>query len=385
MKTDFQKARAWFPMLADKTYLNSGSYGALAMSVRDAFARYLDDRILVGANWDVWVMKNEAVRRAIAGILRANSDEIAVTASTSAGINSIASALDFSGQRNKVVVSDFEFPTNAQIWHAQERRGARIVHVPADAGGYIPPERFADQIDDETLLVAFTHVCFRNGARLDAAEIARLAHAQGAYALLDVFQSVGTMTVDVKAIGVDFAVGGVYKYLLGTSGVAFLYVREALIPSLTPTSSGWFAQADIPAMDVTANNPSPTARRFEGGSPPVANCYAAEAGLNIISRIGTDAIGEQIQGLTANCAERLEEIGWTIVTPKENERRGAMLAILSSDSGGLCGELANRQIYTSHRDSNLRAAFHFYNNSDDIEMFVSAMEELRPRFAAARR
>ncbi|HVH83698.1 MAG TPA: aminotransferase class V-fold PLP-dependent enzyme, partial [Steroidobacteraceae bacterium] len=165
--TDFRALRRRFPVLERKTYLNSGSYCALADSVRDAINAYMDDRLQVGANWDVWVTKNEAVRSAMAAVLRADRDEVAVTASASAGLNALASALDFSGRRNKVVVSDFEFPTNAQIWHAQEPRGARVVHVPKTAGGDIPLESFARMIDEGTQLVAVTHVCFRNGARLD--------------------------------------------------------------------------------------------------------------------------------------------------------------------------------------------------------------------------
>src|SRR5215475_6191961 len=136
MIADFKALRARFPVLERKTYLNSGSYCALADSVKEAINNYMEDRLLVGANWDVWVMKNEAVRSLMAQVLRAQPDEIAITASASAGINALASAFDFTGRRNKVIVSDFEFPTNAQIWHAQELRGARLVHLPSEAARY---------------------------------------------------------------------------------------------------------------------------------------------------------------------------------------------------------------------------------------------------------
>src|SRR6266481_2958209 len=180
MEQNFEALRKEFPVLQRKTYLNSGSYCALANEVRAAFEAYMDDRLLVGANWDVWVMKNEAVRSLMAQVLCAQPDEIAVTASASASINALASAFDFTKRRNKVVISDFEFPTNAQIWHAQEPRGARVVHVPAAADGYIPLENFERLIDEETQLVAVTQVCFRNGARLDIPGIVKLAHAKGA-------------------------------------------------------------------------------------------------------------------------------------------------------------------------------------------------------------
>src|SRR6201996_8032252 len=223
---DFKELRGRFPVLERKTYLNSGSYCALADTVKEAINNYMDDRLLVGANWDVWVMKNEAVRSLMAQVLRAEPDEIAVTASASAGINALASAFDFTGRRNKVVISDFEFPTNAQIWHAQEPRGAKVVHVARDATGYIPAEKFAAAIDENTQLVAITHVCFRNGAKLEIPEIVRIARSKGALVLLDCYQSVGSMDINVKTLDVDFAVGGMLKYLLGTAGIGFMYVRD---------------------------------------------------------------------------------------------------------------------------------------------------------------
>src|ERR1700720_3780747 len=271
MEPNFETLRKEFPVLQRKTYLNSGSYCALANEVRAAFEAYMEDRLLVGANWDVWVMKNESVRALVATLLCALPDEIAVTASVSAGLNALASALHFSGPRNKVVISDFEFPTNAQIWHAQKPRGARVVHVPCAADGYIPLEMFENAIDEQTQLVAITHVCYRNGAKLDIPGIVRLAHAKGAKVLLDCYQSVGSLDIDVKSLGVDFAAGGMLKYLLGTAGIGFLYAKESCVRSLVPTNSGWVAQAEIAAMDITANRPAPNARRFEAGTPAVVN------------------------------------------------------------------------------------------------------------------
>lgn len=383
MSVDFAALRREFPLLAHKTYLNSGSYCALANSVKAAFESYMDDRLAVGANWDVWVMKNEAVRGLVAQLLHASPDEIAVTASVSAGLNALASAIPFDGPRNKVVISDFEFPTNAQIWHAQEPRGAKVVHVPRAADGYIPLEMFEKAIDEQTQLVAITHVCFRNGAKLDIPGIVRLAHAKGAKVLLDCYQSVGSLHIDVKALDVDFAVGGMLKYLLGTAGLGFMYVRDEFTKSLVPTNSGWWAQANVTAMDITANRPAPNARRFEAGTPAVVNCYASEAGLKLLLDVSTPAIEQRIRMLTRLCMEKLADIGWPSITPVQDERRGAMICVPSRDPAGLMDELGKRDIVTSFRDLNLRACFHFYNDEGDVDTFVSAMQELKPRFQPA--
>jgi selenocysteine lyase/cysteine desulfurase len=380
MEQNFEALRKEFPVLQRKTYLNSGSYCALANEVRAAFEAYMEDRLLVGANWDVWVMKNESVRNLTASLLGAAPDEIAVTASVSAGLNSLASALQFTGPRNKVVVSDFEFPTNAQIWHAQEPRGARVVHVPRDADGYISAESFEKAVDEQTQLVAITHVCFRNGAKLDIPGIVRIARAKGAMVLLDCYQSVGSLDIDIKALDVDFAAGGMLKYLLGTAGIGFLYAKASCVPSLVPTNSGWFAQADITAMDITANRPAPSARRFEAGTPPVVNCYAAEAGLKMLLKVGVPAIEKRNLALTRRCMERLQEIGWPSITPAQDERRGATVAVPSRDAARLTTELMAHDIVTSFRDDNVRASFHFYNNEHDVESFIASMKELRGSF-----
>lgn len=199
--------------------------------------------------------------------------------------------------------------------------------------------------------------------------------------MVDCYQGIGAVTVDARALGIDFAVGGMLKYLLGTAGIGFLYVRSPLIRELVPHNSGWFAQQDITAMDITANRPSLSARRFEAGTPPVVNCYAAEAGLKIILDVGTDAIEERVRMLTRRCMQGLESIGWPAVTPSDDARRGPMVAVPSRDTAELFAGLMQQDIVTSFRDNNIRATVHFYNTEADIDRFVAAMAGHRDRFA----
>jgi selenocysteine lyase/cysteine desulfurase len=238
---------------------------------------------------------------------------------------------------------------------------------------------FELEIDEQTKFVAVTHVCYRNGAKLDIAGIVRLAHSKGVMVLLDCYRSVGSLDVDVKSLDVDIAVGGMLKYLLGTAGIGFLYVRRELVKSMLPTNSGWLAQGDVGAMDITANRPASNARRFEAGTPPVVNCYAAEAGLKVLLNVGIPAIENGVYALNRRCMQRMEEIGWPSITPNEDVRRGATVAIAARDSTGLCAKLKQRGSVTSSRDDNVRASFHVYNNEADIESFVAAMKDLRAR------
>ncbi len=364
--------RNHFPIFKDYIYLNSCSQGALSNEVRQSYADYLHDWDERGSPWEYWVERQEAARSAFAGLINAEASEIAVTTSVSAGVSALASAFDFTGERNKVVVSDFEFPTVSQIWHAQEARGAQVVHVPA-AGNSIPLQYFADAIDERTAVVSITHVCFRNGAKLDIPAIVELAHAKGARVLVDSYQALGTMPIDVKQLNVDFLVGGVLKYLLASAGLAYLYVKKELIDGLTPTVGGWFTQANIFAMDIYHNAPSPTARRFESGTPPVPNTYAAVAGIKLVQSVGLAAIERHVGELTGALKEGVMKRGFNLVSPVDPAKHGALITVRSHKVDLLVKWLERDGIITSSRDDNLRISPHFYNDQHDIDCLIDGL------------
>lgn len=368
--------RLRFPIFQDKVYLNSCSQGALSCDVKDAYNAYLADWDDKGSPWEYWVERMEAARHAFAGLVNAQPDEIAVTTSVSAAVSALASAFDFSGERSKVVVSDFEFPTVAQVWHAQEQRGARVVHVPA-AGNTIPVQRFADAIDERTAIVSITHVCFRNGSRLDVPAIVELAHQKGALVLLDSYQALGTFPIDVKELKVDFLVGGALKYLLGSAGLAFMYVRAGLTALLTPTVGGWFTQENIFAMDIYRNRFSPTARRFEAGTPPVPNIYAGLAGIKLIGSIGLETIEHHIGELTGAIKEGAMRRGFNLVTPVDPRRHGALITLRSHKADLLVKWLENGGIITSSRGDNLRISPHIYNDLSDVNRLMDCLTHHR--------
>ncbi|MCH8861562.1 MAG: aminotransferase class V-fold PLP-dependent enzyme [Proteobacteria bacterium] len=376
-------ARQWrkrFPVFENKIYLNSCSYGAVATDVRAAYEAYLTDREREGSYWDHWVGQNEELRASIARLLGATPAEIAITASLSAGLNALVSSLDFSGKRNKVILSDLEFPTVGQIWHAQKRRGARV-EIAAREGGRVPIENFEALIDDETLIVSITHVSYKNGARNDIPAIVALARRHGAMVMLDSYQAMGTFPISPQTLDVDFLAAGVLKYLLGSAGLAFLYVRQDMIGKLEPLATGWFAQKDIFAMDHTANEPADDARRFEAGTPPVPNVYAALAGLKIIHEVGLENIEAHVRGLTARVKQRALDEGFTLATPTDPAAHGAMIALKSTDMVELTQRLEREDIVTSYRDGNLRISPHFYNIEDDIDATMAALVRHRDLLA----
>jgi selenocysteine lyase/cysteine desulfurase len=369
--------RGRFPIFKRKVYVNSCSQGALSDSVRAAYQRYLDDWDERGAPWEYWVELMEAAREEFAGLIGADGDEVAVTTSVSAGVSALASAFRFDQGRDTIVVSNFEFPTIGQIWHAQELRGARVVHVPAERDGTIPLERFEAAVDERTALVAVTAVCFRNGSRIDVEGVTRLAHQRGARVLLDAYQAVGALPIDVRAMEVDFLAAGVLKYLLGSAGLAFLYCRAEHVKELVPTATGWFADADIFQMDIHDYSPSPTARRFEAGTPPVPNIYAGIAGIRLMREIGVAATAEHVRGLNDLLLEGLDELGARVATPRDPARRGPLIAVESSDVHALVEALAADEIVTSSRDANLRISPHCYNSTEDIRALLDSLARHR--------
>ena len=342
----------------------------------DAVEEYLAGWDENGAEWDLWVERADAARAAFARLLHAEPSELAVTTSVTQGVSGIVSALDLHA-RPKIVISEYEFPTVGQIAHAQELRGAEVVHVTPAEDGSIPPERFAEAIDERTALVCCTTVSYRTGHRHDVAEIARIAHDRGALCLADSYQAIGAIDFDAHALGVDFVTGGTVKYLLGTAGLGFLYVRSGLLPELLPTQTGWFADDDIFQMDISDYSPAADARRFDAGTPPVPNIYAGVAGMSIVEEAGTAAIEEHVAGLAGRLIDGLEELGARVPTPRDPARRGPLVTVASTDVDRLVDELAAEKIVCSERDSNLRVALHLYNVDDDVDRLLDVLRAKR--------
>jgi selenocysteine lyase/cysteine desulfurase len=370
------RIRHRFPIFERRVYLNSCSQGALSDAVRGAYEQYLSDWDEKGAPWEYWVERGEAARAAFARLVNGDPDEVAVTTSTSAAVSSIASGLRYA-RRSKIVLTDWEFPTIGQIWHAQEARGARVVHVPEAVDGTIPYEHFERAIDEDTLLVSITHVCYRNGAMVDVPKVVRLAHERGALVLLDAYQTAGSLPLDVRALEVDFLAAGVLKYLLGSAGVAFLWCRRDLVERLWPTATGWFADRNVFEMDHRDYSPATTASRFQSGTPPIPAIYAGIAGIELMEEIGVRETREHVLGLHSRLIDGVDALRAKVVTPRRPKRRGALLCVASTDAEALVRALAREGIVTSSRAGNLRISPHAYNSTDDVELLLEALARHR--------
>jgi selenocysteine lyase/cysteine desulfurase len=229
--------------------------------------------------------------------------------------------------------------------------------------------------------VSVTAVCYRNGARLPVQEIARVAHERGALVLLGAYQAIGTYPLDVEALGVDVLAAGVLKYLLGSAGLGFMWLRPGLSERLRPTETGWFADQNIFEMDIHDYSPSRTARRFQSGTPPIPAIYGGIAGMELMEEIGIGATREHVNGLTDRLIAGVDDLGGTVVTPREAESRGALVCIRSTDAPALVAALGTDRIVTSERDGNLRVSPHSYNTNDDIDAALAALGRHRALMA----
>ena len=369
-----EKIRSRFPIFRHKIYLNSCSQGALSDAVENGVAAYISSWHEHGSPWDLWVEHYERTRKLFAEFIGAEDGEVAIVTSASAGINAVASALDFR-ERNKVVLGEFEFPTMGHVWLAQRKRGANIMFVPP-LDNKLPADSYEHAVDRQTAIVPVTRVCFRNGFRSDLRAIVELAHNQGAWVMLDDYQDCGTRPIDVKAMGIDFYVTGTLKYLLGPPGLAFLYVRRDLINELTPAVSGWFAQSNPFAFDVKHLSLSSTARRFESGSPAIPNVYAAAPGIELLRSTGMAQIAGHITELTAMVLNSLASMQIQIKTPPDSVGPLIVLQAASDEhASAMVAALARQNIVASSRGDGVRISLHFYNSADDIALLLQALEK----------
>ena len=358
--------RSEFPIFRDRIYLNTCSLGALGERTRRKVAEFLDLWQSRGASawYDVWWDGLGDLRRRYGRIVGALPSEIALGPSISVALSAVAESLDYA-RRPKVVVTSLDFPTVAYQWLAKRARGVEVVVVESPDQVSVPVEAIARAVDERTALVATSHVYFTSGAIQDIAAVAAVAHARGALCLIDAYQSVGQVPVDVKACDVDFLTAGGLKWLLGGTGIVFLYVREALTRRLAPAVAGWFGHRDQFAFDPHALAFHDDARRFELGTPALAAIYAQLGGLEYIEEIGVPAIRAVTAALTEDLIARAHGLGMRPKVAARSEQRSAIVMLPAADPHAAVRQLATDGIIADARPGHVRLSPFFYNLQDD--------------------
>ncbi|HYT62781.1 MAG TPA: aminotransferase class V-fold PLP-dependent enzyme [Gemmatimonadales bacterium] len=368
------KYRGEFPIFKDRIYLNTCSLGALGERSRRKVAEFLDQWQSRGAAawYDVWWEALGDLRARYGRIVNARPGEVALAPSISVALSTVAESLDYK-RRPRVVITSLDFPTVAYQWLAKAPRGVELVVVESPDTISVPVEAIARAVDDRTALVATSHVYFTSGAIQDIKRVAEVAHAHGALCLIDAYQSVGQIPVDVQHAGVDALVAGGLKWLLGGPGIVFLYMQQALARRLEPGIAGWFGQREQFSFDPRALTFHDDTRRFELGTPPLAAVYAQLGGLEYIEEIGVPAIREATAALTEDLIATARAAGFTPKVAAEPERRSAIVMIPMPDPAASVRHLAAGGVIADSRPGHVRFSPFFYNVQDD---HVRATERL---------
>ena len=379
MADELLRYRPNFPILERTTYLISNSLGAMPQGVYEALKGYADIWATRGVRaWEErWWMLAAQVGDEIGALMNAPAGSVSTHQNVTTCQAVVASCFDFSGKRNKVVYSDLNFPSVMYFWEAQQAYGARVGMVKTDDGITVPLERVLDAIDEQTLLVPISHVIFRSAYIQDAKAIIEKAHRVGAHVVLDTFQSLGTVPVDVQALDVDFACGGVLKWLCGGPGVGYLYVRPDLGKKLQPKFTGWFAHQNPFAFEIGPTRYTDPPFRFMNGTSHIPALEAARPGLKIIAEVGIKRIREKSKRQTARLMDLAERRGWRVNSPRNGENRGGTVSIDMPEAEEVCRELLKRDILVDYRPkAGVRMSPHFYNKDEELETAITAVDEI---------
>jgi kynureninase len=367
--------RKEFPILDRTVYMISHSLGAMPRRTRDRLNQFADEWDTRGIRaWEEgWWEMPVTVGNLVGKIIGAGEGEIVMQQNVSICQQIVLSCFDWSKKRNKIVSEGMNFPSNLYNFG---QLSARLVTIPSKDGLTIPLEAMLEAIDEETALVSVSHVLFRSSFIQDLAALTRRAHEVGAKIVADVYQSAGTVPLNLRELEVDFAVGGSVKWLLGGPGAGFLYVRRDLWPELEPRMTGWAAHRQ-PFLFAAEHDYDPGINRFLNGTPNIPAMYSAMSGYEIISQVGVPAIREKSMRQTARLIELAHEAGFRVNSPLDPNQRGGTVVIDVSNGYEVTKELGRRDYLVDYRPgAGIRVAPHFYTKDEELELVIREIKSL---------
>jgi kynureninase len=371
--------RAQFPILDSTTYLVSHSLGAMPRQASERLEEYTRLWATRGVRaWaEGWWRMPVSTGDKVGAIIGAPPGSVVMHQNVSVCQSLILSCFDLGGRRNKIVYDDLNFPSVMYVYEAHGRLGARVHTVPSDDGVTVPLERLLEAIDEETLLVPISHVVFKSAFVQDIAAITRRAHEVGALVVADLYQSAGTVPVDVTAWDVDFATGGSVKWLCGGPGAGYLYVAPRLRDRLEPMVTGWMAHERPFAFETGPIEYAADASRFLHGSPAIPALYAAEAGYDVVKTIGVEAIRRKSMRQVQLLVDLAREEGFGIGCPERPEERGGMVIISVPSGEAVTRELLRREIVVDFRPgAGIRISPHFYTTDEELRHVVGEIRRI---------
>ncbi len=378
--------RKEFPVLDKTVYLISHSLGAMPGRTRDRLNEYADvwSTRSIRAWEEGWWEMPLSVGNLIGRIIGAGDGEVTMHPNVSICQSIVASCFDWGGRRNKIVSEGLNFPSNLYIHRQLESLGAQVVTVPSEDGITIPLDQLLAAIDEDTLLVSVSHIIFKSAYIQDLRAITERAHKVGARVVADIYQSAGTVPVNVRDLGVDFATGGSVKWLCGGPGAGYLYVRRDLWSSLQPRVTGWMAHRNPFAFDSGPIDFADDAYRFLQGTPNIPGLYAARSGYEIILEVGVENIRRKSVRQTSMLISLADKAGYRVNSPRDPAQRGGTVTIDVPNGYEITQELLQRDFLVDYRPgAGIRIAPHFYTTDEEIERVIEEIQSLIPTAASA--
>ncbi len=381
---------AWrpeFPTVEATLHFASHTLGAMPRGVESALRRYAHLWMARGIRaWeDEWFRLPLETADVLASILGADPGTVTMVENVTVAQAIALSGVDFSGPRRRLVCTDEDFPSVLYLYEGLARRGAEIVRIrarpapgePAGAAAHhIDVADVVAAVDERTAVVALSHVLFRTAEQLDLGPVLRRARECGALALVDAYQSVGTVPVDVRALDVDLMTGGSVKWLCGGPGAGWLYASPRVRERLEPAVTGWFAHAEPFAFDPGPLRRDPGPRRFYTGTTAIPAYAAARPGYEIVARIGVGRIREKSLRQTSRLMALADEYGFRVVSPRAPERRGGTVCLDVPRAAEVCAALLAGDVLLDHRPGvGLRLAPHFYTRDDEVERVMRRVRD----------
>ena len=366
--------RADFPSVARETYLNSAALHPVGTFAANAMKGVIDHRLLGPGEGrtDFNARAQEELKAKFGALINAKATEIAYTANTSDGENIVVLGLDLEQKKGNVVIDELHFTTSLYMYKELEKKGVEL-RIVKHKNWKIDPEDMARVIDKNTRLVSIALVSNVNGFMHDCKTVSQIAHARGAHVFADIIQAVGCVPVDVKALGIDFASSGTYKWLMGERGIGFLYVREDLQGTVLPTTRYGHRQVSNFNRAQLSWEPLPGAARYETGGIPVVLAAGANAGIDYVNKLGLQNIRTHARQLIDRLQTELPPLGYKPLTPRETET--PIVAFELKDAAATqkvlqAGKVVGTVVGNENR---IRLAVSVFNTHDDIDRAVAVL------------
>ncbi len=367
--------RLHFPSVSTETYLNSASMHPVGIFASEAMKNVIDYRLYGNGEGrsDFGAAKQEELKKKFGALINAKPTEIAYVANTTDGENIVVMGLDLAKKKGgNIVIDELHFTSSLYMYKELEKQGVQL-RIVKHKNWAIEPEDMAKAIDKNTRLVSMALVSNVNGFMHDAKAVSAIAHARGAHVFADIIQGVGAVPIDVKALGIDFAASGTYKWLMGERGIGFLYVREDLQGTVLPTTRYGHRQVSNFNRAQLTWEPMPGAARYETGGISTIMAAAVNAGIDYVNKCGLTNIRTHAKELTDRLQKELPPLGYKALTPMGTET--PIVAFELKDPAATtkmlqAGRVAATVIANENR---MRLAVSVFNTHDDIDKAVAVL------------